>query len=117
MKVKVRNPFYGPRWPFMPEFHTHEGELIATPKWVDYPAITLTTGEKKFSFRIVPKEWIVEIDGEEHINVEKIPKERTFTVAGSKGNSYTVTVGVKHSTCTCPAFQFRRSCKHIPREE
>ena len=113
MRLKVRNAFYGPRWPFQSEFHYYEGEVVATPKWVDYPAISLTTGEKKFPVRIVSKDMIVEIDGEESIQLEKNPAERTFSVAGSKGNSYTVTVGPKIKTCTCPAFQFRRSCKHI----
>jgi len=113
MKVKVKNPFYGPTWPFQPEFYYHEGEVVATPKWVDYPAISLTTGQKQFPVRIVPKEWIVEIDGEVNIHVEKNPIERTFTVAGSKGSSYTVTVGPKLKTCTCQGFQFRHTCKHI----
>lgn len=113
MKVKVKNPFHGPRWPLQPEFFYHEGEVVATPKWVDYPAISLTTEQKKFTVRIIPKEWIVEIDGEESIQVEKNSSERTFIVAGSKGSSYTVTVGPKVKTCTCQGFQFRHTCKHI----
>lgn len=38
---------------------------------------------------------------------------KTWTVEGSKGSVYTV-VRTKNSwTCTCPGFQFRKSCKHI----
>lgn len=114
IRVKVKNPFYGPTWPFMPEFHIHEGEVVPTPKWINYPAIAMTTGQKAFTVRIVPKEWIVEIDGVKHEHKEeKISEERTFTVAGSKGSSYTVTVGPKLKTCTCQGFQFRHTCKHI----
>jgi len=90
----------------------HEGELVATPRWVDYEAIALTTNEPKFRVRIIPKASIVSIDGEASKFIAA-PVEREITVAGSKGNVYTVTIGTKHKSCTCPAFQFRRSCKHV----
>ena len=89
-----------------------EGELVATPKWVDYDAIALTTNEPKFRVRIIPKSEILSIDGAEAKFVAA-PVEREITVVGSKGNVYTVTIGTKYNSCTCPAFQFRRSCKHI----
>ena len=85
---------------------------MPVPNWIDYPAIALSTGEKRgFKLRIIPIENI--IDSSEEINqVVSKPSDRVFSVAGSKGNTYTVTIG-KHNHCTCPAFQFRRSCKHV----
>jgi hypothetical protein len=96
------------------DFYTYEGELVATPKWVDYDAIALTTGENtKFKLRIIPKDQIIEIDGSvTSFKAEEI-KERTVSVIGSKGDTYIVTVGEKYKSCTCQAFTFRRSCKHI----
>jgi len=38
--------------------------------------------------------------------------EKTFTVEGSRGRTYTVTVAGGRVTCTCPGFGFRRTCKH-----
>lgn len=112
MKVKSRNPLY--KRGFGQEYYTYEGEQVATPKWVDYDAIALTTNENtKFKFRIIPKDQIVEINGTASKFVAESSQERTFTVAGSKGNSYTVTVGLKYKSCTCIAFQYRKSCKHI----
>lgn len=35
-----------------------------------------------------------------------------WKVTGSTGNTYTVTKTVKGYTCSCPGYQFRRSCKH-----
>jgi len=94
--------------------YTYEGELVATPKWVEYDAIALTTGENsKFKFRIIPKSDIVSIDGTEYKKQEIKSDIRTYSVAGSKGNVYTVTVGEKYRSCTCVAFTYRRSCKHI----
>ena len=89
-----------------------EGELVATPKWVEYDAISMTTGDPKFRVRIIAKSDIISIDGSEARFIAA-PVEREITVVGSKGNVYTVTIGTKHKSCTCPAFQFRRSCKHI----
>jgi hypothetical protein len=38
---------------------------------------------------------------------------QVWTVDGSRGSRYNVT-RVKHKwTCTCPGFQFRKSCRHI----
>ena len=37
----------------------------------------------------------------------------TWLVAGSKGSKYNVIRTKSKWTCTCPGFQFRRSCRHI----
>ena len=37
---------------------------------------------------------------------------KTWTVSGSKGNEYTVSRWSGGWSCTCPGFQFRKSCKH-----
>lgn len=37
----------------------------------------------------------------------------TWSVAGSKGSSYTVIRNRSSWTCTCPGFQFRKTCRHI----
>lgn len=119
MLVKVRNAFFGKAHLYATgvqrEFNYFEGELVATPKWVDYPAIALSTGLKKFSFRIIPKADIIEVDGKVTAKPPEvsIAKVRTFEIKGSKGDVYTVNIGEKSSDCTCVAYQFRRSCKHI----
>lgn len=117
MQIVARNPLYNKASLYATnvqrEFNYYEGELVATPKWVDYDAIAITTGDKKFPVRIIAKDSIVEIDGTVTSKQVKIPAVRTFTITGSKGDIYTVNIGEKHSDCTCVAFQFRRSCKHI----
>lgn len=96
------------------DFYTHEGDLVATPKWVPYDAIALTTTEPKFRVRIIAKSDIISIDGQEYKKEEKIKSDiQTFSVAGSKGNVYTVSIGSKFKECTCTAFTYRRTCKHI----
>lgn len=114
MKVVVRNSLSKiPAYAFMPKTYEYEGEIVATPKWVDYPAIALTTKEEKFPVRIIPQENIISINNEE-FKAEKIaPTKRSFEVIGSKGDRYTVTVDGNYKTCTCQAFMFRRNCRHI----
>jgi len=94
--------------------YTYEGDVVATPKWVPYDAIALTTTESKFRVRIIDKSNIISIDGQEYKKENKIKSDiQTFSVAGSKGNVYTVSIGSKFKECTCTAFTYRRTCKHI----
>jgi SWIM zinc finger len=43
----------------------------------------------------------------------KDPAVKTWTVSGSKGNTYTVTLEENVYNCTCSGFQFRGTCRHI----
>ena len=44
---------------------------------------------------------------------EEKPKGETWEVAGSKGNTYTVSLLDGRWSCTCPGATFRGACKHI----
>lgn len=113
MKVVVRNSLAKiPGYSFMPKTYTFEGQIVSTPKWVNYPAIALTTFDEKFPVRIIAQEDIISIDNEGYESSNKNNTKRVFEVTGSKGNSYIVTVDGSVKTCTCPAFIFRKSCKH-----
>lgn len=41
------------------------------------------------------------------------PAGETWQVAGSKGNTYTVSLSNGRYSCTCQGYQFRSRCKHI----
>ena len=115
MRVVVRNSLKErfSAYSNMPSIYEYEGELLATPKWVDYPAIALSTGTKKFPFRLIAHSDIISMDGE---NIKlKVPEDtkKVIQVTGSKGDVYTVTIDGTHKTCTCQAYTFRRSCRHI----
>jgi hypothetical protein len=116
MKVKVRDRKYAKRELYgfsFPEFYFVEGTQIETPKWVDYPAMTIRTGSEKHDFRIIDAAMIVEIDYIAYTAPVSTTKEKIVEVRGSKGDIYKVSIGEKHSSCTCHAFVFRKSCKHI----
>lgn len=37
---------------------------------------------------------------------------KVWTIAGSKGNTYTVTLKGSTLSCSCPGYTYRRQCKH-----
>lgn len=41
------------------------------------------------------------------------PKGQTWTVAGSKGGEYIVSLDGGRWSCTCSGFQFRSRCRHV----
>ena len=47
------------------------------------------------------------------IEPESQPQGETWSVQGSKGNSYTVSLSQGHWSCTCPGAMFRGTCRHI----
>lgn len=111
MQVTIRNPTKHNK--FGKETYTYVGELVATPSWVPYDAIAMTTGESgKFRIRIIAKEDIISIDGEDTV-ATNIVQTRIVQVNGSKGNKYFVELSDKGNNCTCSGFQFRRTCRHI----
>jgi hypothetical protein len=113
MKVKVLNTqFNRPGiWMFeQPEFFEYEGDEVQV-KWLNPGELALSTGNPEFPFRVIRRSQIVAIN---NVATEKQDTAiKTFSVKGSKGDSYTVTVSSGKSHCTCSGFQFRKSCKHI----
>lgn len=41
------------------------------------------------------------------------PEKHTFKIDGSKGKQYTVVFDGHFWSCTCPGFNFRKTCRHI----
>ncbi len=111
MKLKVYNTMYERRTSYffeIPEFNYYEGDEVKV-KWVKPEEIAVSTGLKDFSFRVIQRKHIREIDGKPYKFEVKPKKEEVRLVQGSNGKVYEVT---SHS-CTCPGFTFRGTCKHV----
>ncbi len=112
MKVKIKNTMWERRTSYffeIPEYNEYEGDEVQV-KWVTPSQLAITTGNPEFSFRVLERSLIVEIDGKPY--TYESAKPQTKIVKGSKGQEYTVTLG-KKPHCTCTGFQFRHTCKHI----
>lgn len=46
-------------------------------------------------------------------SVDEKPVGQTWSVQGSKGNTYTVSLADGRWACTCPGSTFRGACRHI----
>lgn len=117
MKIRVRNSqFNRPGiWFFeQPEFFDYEGEEVKV-KWLAPDEIALSTGNPEFPFRVIKRNKIVAIDNKAYEQKDNAVK--TFSVKGSKGDTYTVTIGTGKYHCTCSGFQFRKMCKHVKEHE
>jgi hypothetical protein len=76
----------------------------------------VTDFDSPVRIREIPLDRITEIkyaDGGvgEKVLAKDAPK--TWVVEGSKGSKYTVVRSKNIWTCTCPGFQFRKSCRHV----
>jgi hypothetical protein len=115
MRVKVKNVLYKHKnsYSFLqPEFFIHEGDEVETPKWAK-DSLCLTTGDDQWPVRIIERSRVVEIDNSPvSISTDDVAA-KTIMVAGSRGETYTVTIDKTGTTCTCKGFQFRGTCKHI----
>ena len=112
MQVTVRNPQWAQRdrWLFpVEETHSYTGDSVQL-KHVGIDSLALSTGNPEWPIRVIPRSWIISIDGEPYTWTARTVETRT--VQGSKGEHYTVTLGAR-PTCTCTGFQFRKTCKHI----
>jgi hypothetical protein len=95
----------------------HRGTVVKPFNWVGDHDFCLTTGDSAFPVRVVDIRYVKEmkfIDGTEAVITETaVPKIRSWTVDGSKGNQYIVTNDDGKWSCDCVAGKFGRHCKHV----
>lgn len=93
---------------------TFEGEVVPSDKWMDQDNFKLFTGNPDFPYSVINVNNVHDIkyiQGQAGKSVKSDVK--TFTIKGSKGDSYTVTQAGTKWSCSCVGFQFRRQCKHV----
>ena len=97
---------------------TFEGEVVQSNKWDAADTFKLFTGNPEHPYSIIP---ITRVHAIEYITGKpgKVVSNdvRTWTVAGSKGDQYTVSQTGTKWNCTCSGFQFRKMCKHVKEYE
>ena len=117
--IKVKNPIWPMRKAYasyvqIPEFNTYTGRVVSDHRAIKPGQIGLTTDEPNFDLRVIDVERIVGINDTVIATPSKTESAtKTWVVQGSKGKTYTVTLDHGRYECSCPGFQFRRSCKHV----
>lgn len=100
------------------------------------PVATTVTGVVDSATRFTPPNFVrIVTDFDSPVRIREIPLDRiteikysdgtvptketvkddvrTWVVEGSKGSQYTVVRTKNLWTCTCPGYQFRKSCRHV----
>jgi hypothetical protein len=100
------------------------------------PVATTVTGVVDSATRFTPPNFVrIVTDFDSPVRIREIPLDRiteikyadggvgekvlakdaskTWVVEGSRGSKYTVVQSKNIWTCTCPGFQFRKSCRHV----
>lgn len=112
MQVTIRNPQYAQadRYRFaIAEFVTYTGVEVQL-RHVGADAIALSTGRADWPVRVIPRAWVISINGEAYSHTSG--HTTTQVVRGSRGEEYVVSLGARPS-CTCTGFAFRKTCRHI----
>ena len=116
--IKVKNPVWSMRNAYasyvqIPEFNTYTGRVVLNHGAVRSGQIGLTNDHPEFDLRVIDIERIVSLGDEEVVSEPNKPSSQAWTVQGSKGETYVVTLDHGRFDCTCPGFQFRKACKHV----
>ena len=76
----------------------------------------LTDFDSPVRIREIPVERITDLrynDGRIAAKSQASEQTKNWTVQGSRGNQYVVVRSNNSWSCTCPGFQFRKTCRHI----
>lgn len=98
----------------------YTGTVVSLPQyWKDFAGNTFAveTGNDKHPVSLIHIDNVLDIKfaSGQALSTSQLRDlvKLTATVAGSKGNVYTVQHAAGRWTCTCTGFEFRQQCKHI----
>jgi hypothetical protein len=104
LRTKQRSYYYNRTDDY--EYVTFRGKVLPLPRYIDYPAVALSTDDPSFPMRIVA---LHTVEGYEE--KEEAGETRAYTVQ-SKDKTYIVTKVNGSLSCSCVGFQFHRRCRH-----
>lgn len=112
VRVQVRNPFAARQIPPQPEITEYAGRVLDPYRWLTDREFCMT-GDEAWPIRVMNLALIEDIEFVSGTGQEIDTTAQSWQVSGSRGNTYTVNRTRSTWTCTCPGFQFRKSCRHI----
>jgi hypothetical protein len=129
MRTQFQNPTPGSKVSITFEFNSyvigHQGPVAQTVTGVVDQATKftppnfirlITDFDSPVPIREIPLSRITNLEYTDGRTAERQTVQsdtRTWIVDGSKGARYTVIQSQNKWTCSCPGFQFRKSCRHI----
>ena len=111
VRVTLRDCMGPSMIPPRPSTRVFEGRVVKSHKWLNDREFCIT-GDADFPIRVINAATIADLEIISGSVTTIDTDVKTWTVSGSKGNEYTVSRWSGGWSCTCPGFQFRKSCKH-----
>lgn len=106
--------------------YTTVGKVMESQEWEGENTFALLTDDPKMRIKTIDLKFVTSIEqikaqalheetngAFKAIMVEEKAADRTFEIKGSKGNTYVVTKAKFSWSCTCPAGERGRRCKHV----
>lgn len=121
VEIECVNPAYERRhvyenhWAINPT-ETFKGTVIAKQKWQKDDVINLSADFGKAGFRQIYISRILKIQNGPSITKMEPRKNqppKSWTVKGSKGDSYLINEINGRRICSCVGFTFHKTCRHI----
>ena len=92
----------------------YESKVLKSESYDNANTVRLAGTNPYTKVHVIPLSKVIEVDGKPY-SFKNQPAPKVYTVNGSKGAVYQVTITpTGNNKCTCSAFQFRGgNCKHI----
>lgn len=126
-KASVTVPYGNPNiLTWQPETITFSGTIVANLPWAGADEICMTAGDGSQFIRRIKLARILDLKtvdptGEVTSITNTPPSDlvanREWSIRGSKGDIYVVTLSGSKWACSCPAGQHGRICKHIKAQQ
>jgi len=116
--VEVRNDNRH-RLVWRPETEVYHGQLVANGSWLGDDVISMTSDLPNGFVRSIRRDMIVRLVTAEQAvplpsTTQAEPADQQWSITGSRGSVYTVTLRAGHYGCNCAAGQFGKNlCRHI----
>jgi hypothetical protein len=91
---------------------TFTGRVLKPYRWLSDRQFTLS-GDTEMPVRVIDGRYVTSLVVHSGSSLSVDTGVRVRQVAGSRGAVYTVTHDNRGIRCTCPGFQFRKSCRHL----
>lgn len=92
-------------------------EVLPPESWLTSSQFMITSNTRRMPFRVIEIGNVVALSGGSRAKGIDSGVQ-TVSIKGSKGNEYHVTVeNGRALSCTCPGYQFRKSCRHLKEAE
>ena len=112
VEIEVNDPLARGHIPPGPETRRFHGEVLPSYRWLTDREFCVT-GDERWPVRVINLASVRSIKVISGSTRQVQTQNQTFTIKGSRGDTYMVTRSPAGWHCQCKGFEFRGRCRHI----